>query len=278
MPQNSGTKSVAQTNLSLNEVEKSLLDIWREVLHTDNIGINDSFFDLGGHSLLLTKVRLKIAKELKKDVSIMELFKYPTISTLGDFLTNDNKASKVVSSRNNEANKSRDIAVIGLSGRFPGADSVEAFWDNLCNSRNTLTNLSDEEIIAEGIDPDLLKKPHYVKTWGVLGDIEKFDASFFGYNPREATMLDPQQRIFLEESWKAMENAGYNCDTIERPVGVFASVGMNTYVQNLYSHYDSRELANNYQIMTSNDKDFIATRIAYKLNLKGPAFTRNNFV
>ncbi len=133
--------------------------------------------------------------------------------------------------------------------------------------------MSDEEIIAEGIDPDLLKKPHYVKTWGVLGDIEKFDANFFGYNPREATMLDPQQRIFLEESWKAMENAGYNCDTIERPVGVFASVGMNTYVQNLYSHYDSRELANNYQIMTSNDKDFIATRIAYKLNLKGPAFT-----
>ncbi|MCX7922786.1 MAG: amino acid adenylation domain-containing protein [Clostridia bacterium] len=259
-----------------NEIEKSLTAIWQEVLKLSRVGVNDSFFDLGGHSLLLAQVRSKIMKVLKKDVSIMDLFKYPTINTLAKFLQHDGKlevqgtadSARTIKNRS----ESSDIAVIGLSGRFPGAKNVEEFWQNLCSGVNSITRLSDEEIIAEGVDPELLKNPEYVKAWGALDGVDKFDAKFFGYNPREAEILDPQQRIFLEEAWKALENSGYDSEKFGKAVGVFASVGMNAYVQNL-SGGDKDGLASSYQIMISNDKDFLATRVAYKMNLEGPAIT-----
>lgn len=255
------------------EIEKSIVSIWQEVLKLDRIGINDNFFDLGGHSLLLAQVRNKIAGVLGKDVTMMDLFRYPTINALSEFLE-----GKQISGSKGKIDKKGvtgkcDIAVIGLSGRFPGAKNTEEFWNNLCNGVESITRLTDEEIIAEGVDPDVIKKPEYVKAWGALDEVDKFDAGFFGYNPREAEVLDPQQRIFLEETWKALENAGYDPARFPRKIGVYASVGMNTYAQNLSENFKEKGLASDYQIMISNDKDFIATRVAYKLNLKGPAIT-----
>lgn len=260
------------------KVESQLEMIWKEVLKLDKIDVNSSFFDLGGHSLLLSQVRSKIGSVLNREVSIMDLFKYPTIASLSGFLLGNNETvaeSEEAYKKHDDRFKSTNtkIAVIGLSGRFPGAKNTTEFWNNLCNGVNSISHFTDEQVIDEGIPPEMVKKPGYVKAWGALEDIDKFDAQFFGYNPREAEVLDPQQRVFLEESWKALEDAGYTAEKYNGLVGVYASVGMNTYAQRLKDGYASQGLASDYQIMTSNDKDFLATRIAYKLNLEGPSIS-----
>ncbi|HEX9063272.1 MAG TPA: amino acid adenylation domain-containing protein [Clostridia bacterium] len=276
-PENEDTASDIENIPPLNDIQKSIQDIWKEVLGRDRVGINQNFFDIGGHSLLLAKVGSKISKLMNLEIEILDLFNYPTIETLSNF---------IIQKMNNEtAHKERttkllkrdcenaDIAVIGLSARVPGARDINAFWENLCNGRECITQLSDEEIIEAGVDSEILKKPNYVKAWGVLEDADKFDARFFGYNPREAKILDPQQRIFLEETWKALENAGYDSEKFNGTIGVFASIGMNTYIKNLSGTSGPGNIANDYQVMINNDKDFLATRVAYKLNLKGPGIT-----
>ncbi|HEX2926937.1 MAG TPA: amino acid adenylation domain-containing protein [Ruminiclostridium sp.] len=275
MPEKVGFGLAPQKELPSNDIQKTVADIWKEVLGRENIGLNENFFDLGGHSLLMAKVRSKISKAINIEIQIMDLFRYPTVSTLADYLEqrSGKKTSAVQSKTSPFATtiESNDIAVIGISARVPGARNIKEFWRNLCDGRETISHFSDKEIIAEGIDPEILRKPGYVKAWGVLEDADKFDAQFFGYNPREAEILDPQQRIFLEEAWKALEDAGCDSERFDGAIGTFASVGMNTYINNLSE--DSGTVANNYQIMINNDKDFLATRVAYKLNLEGPGIT-----
>ncbi len=255
------------------EIEKGIVSVWQEVLKIDRIGINDNFFDLGGNSLLLAQVRNKISRLIGKDITIMDLFRYPTINRLSGFLEGKQDLNRKDEIDKKSVEKKQDIAVIGLSGRFPGARNIDEFWSNLCNGVESITRLTDDEVIEEGVDPQTAKKPEYVKAWGTLDEVDKFDAGFFGYNPREAEVLDPQQRIFLEETWKALENSGYDPGRFPGKIGVYASVGMNTYAQNLSENSREKGLASDYQIMISNDKDFIATRVSYKLNLKGPAIT-----
>lgn len=283
LPQSASIKLGVNYIAPSSEIEKQLVSIWKEVLKTDAVGLNQNFFDSGGHSLLLAQVRSRIGSALKKDVSMMDLFKYPTIAALSGFLSEDGKLAAGTGSAamtgaghadTQEGGKMCEkVAVIGLSGRFPGADDIEQFWNNLCSGVESISRFSDEQVSGEGIDADMLRKPGYVKAWGALDGIDRFDAGFFEYNPREAEILDPQQRVFLEESWKALENAGYDVEKFNGLVGVFASVGMNTYAQRLKDSYASNGLASDYQIMVGNDKDFLATRIAYKLNLEGPGIT-----
>src|SRR5581483_5323857 len=114
------------------------------------------------------------------------------------------------------------IAIIGMSGRFPGADTVEAFWANIAAGHKSIRFFSDEELLEAGVAPEDLKQPDYVKAGAIIQDIEGFDASFFGYTPREAEIMDPQQRIFLEVAWEALESAGYDAETYKGMIGVFA--------------------------------------------------------
>lgn len=273
LPKRNNTAGTADLAVPSSDTEKQLQAIWKEVLKLDEIDINRNFFDLGGHSLLMAQVKSKIKSELNKEVSMLDLFKYPTIALLAAYISGSgltvNKAAK---ERNNKA-QSHKIAIIGLSGRFPGAKNIDEFWHNLCSGVNSISHFTDEQVIEAGASPETVKKPEYVKAWGILDNIDLFDAQFFGYNPREAEVLDPQQRVFLEESWNALEDAGCDTDKFNGTVGVFGSVGRNTYAKNLKSAGESNGLADDYQIMISNDKDFLATRIGYKLNLGGPCLT-----
>ena len=168
----------------------------------------------------------------------------------------------------------RGVAIIGIAGRFPWAGSLEAFWRNLADGVECLTEFSEAEILASGVPPTLLRDPNYVRKGSILDNPEWFDARFFGYSPREAEILDPQQRVFLECAWEALEDAGYAADGAERRVGVYAGAGMNTYlVNNLLANAAALESVSPYQIMLANDKDFLATRVSYELNLKGPSIT-----
>jgi len=168
------------------------------------------------------------------------------------------------------------IAVVGMSCRVPGADTIDRFWQNLCAGVESIRRLSDDELRAAGVDDSLLRNPNYVKAKGVLEDIEMFDAGFFGIPPREAEIMDPQHRLFLECAWETLEHAGHDPERSRGRVGVFAGCGMNGYLLN---HLDAfRALGStggDFPIALGNDKDFLATRVSYKLNLKGPSVTVN---
>jgi len=165
------------------------------------------------------------------------------------------------------------IAIVGMAGRFPGARDLEEFWKNLQAGVESITFFSDREVELGGLDAELLKNPRLIKAAGVLDDVDLFDAAFFGFSPREAEITDPQQRLFLECAWQALENAGYDADRYPGLIGVYAGTSMNTYLMNLYSNPDLVNSIGPLQIGMANDKDFLATRVSYKLNLKGPSLT-----
>jgi acyl transferase domain-containing protein len=161
-----------------------------------------------------------------------------------------------------------EIAVVGLAGRFPGARSVDALWQNIRNGVESITSFSDDELLAAGVDRRWLERPDYVKAGAVLEGAEWFDAAFFGFSPRDAEMLDPQHRLFLETVWEALESAGYDPARTNASIGVFAGAGRNTYYDNLRSNGDG-----GIDAILANESDFLATRVAYKLDLKGPSLS-----
>jgi acyl transferase domain-containing protein len=175
------------------------------------------------------------------------------------------------------SNSSHDseIAIIGMAARFPGASNIARFWQNLREGVESISFFTDEEIESSVIDRAAAPAdPHYVKARAVLKDIEMFDASFFGFNPREAESMDPQHRFFLECAWEALEDAGYDSERYRGRIGVFGGVSLNTYLlNNLYGNRAFLESVDAYQLIIGNDKDFLTTRVSYKLNLKGPSAT-----
>ncbi|HEY0736250.1 MAG TPA: polyketide synthase, partial [Herpetosiphonaceae bacterium] len=167
-----------------------------------------------------------------------------------------------------------EIAVVGMAGRFPGARSIEAFWENLCAGVESITFFSEEELLAEGVDAATQALPHYVKARGVLDNVEWFDASFFDISHREAEVLDPQHRLFLETSWEALEHAGYDPQRYKGAIGVFAGTSLNSYLlYNLYPNAQLMQSMGYIQMLINSDKDFLTTRVSYKLNLEGPSLT-----
>src|SRR5690242_8791649 len=165
------------------------------------------------------------------------------------------------------------VAIIGMTGRFPDAGDVEQYWRNLCEGRESIKFFSDEELASFGIKTATLNHPNYVKAGTVLDGLDLFDAPFFNFSPREAELMDPQHRLFLECAWEVFEDAGYDPERIAGRVGVYAGAGIDAYMlRYLYrrSLFDSPS-AN--KIVIGNDKDYLATRVSYKLNLRGPSIS-----
>ena len=172
---------------------------------------------------------------------------------------------------NTEPTDENGIAMVGMAGRFPKAENIDEFWRNLSDGVEGITFFTDEELAAAGVD-GLKNSPSYVKARAVLEGADLFDADFFGLNPREAELLDPQHRIFLECAWEALEDAGCDPAKFDGAIGVFAGMSMNTYLsQNLLTHPELVAQFNEHQLMLANDKDFLPTRVSYKLNLRGPS-------
>ncbi|MEU7241133.1 type I polyketide synthase [Streptomyces sparsogenes] len=169
-----------------------------------------------------------------------------------------------------------DVAIIGMACRFPGADSIERFWDVLREGRETLTRYTDEELLAAGVPAEHLADPRYVKAGQGIPDVDLFDSELFQITHDEAEILDPQHRIFLECALTALERAGYDPERTEGHIGVYAGAGMNTYLlHNLSERYRAASSVDHYRLMLANDKDFLATRVSYKLNLRGPSLSVN---
>ncbi|MEP7308955.1 MAG: SDR family oxidoreductase [Acidobacteriota bacterium] len=167
-----------------------------------------------------------------------------------------------------------EIAVIGMAGRFPGAVTVDALWRNLCAGVESISAFTDAEMIAAGVNPALLDDPRYVKAGAILDDVERFDAEFFGFNAREAEITDPQHRVFLECAWEALEAAGCDPARARGAIGVYAGCSMNTYaLSNLLYNPAAVEAAGEFQAAIANLGDHLATRVSYKLDLRGSSFT-----
>ena len=165
------------------------------------------------------------------------------------------------------------IAIIGMAGRFPGARTPGELWRNLLEARETITHFGADELDpADTEEMAARSDPAYVAARGIIEDVDKFDAGFFGITPREAEVLDPQQRLFLEAAWEALEDAGHDPRSFPGPIGVYAGASNNTYfARNLLERKDVTDLVGWLTTMMGNEKDYLATRVAYKLDLRGPA-------
>ncbi|OKH23568.1 polyketide synthase [Hydrococcus rivularis NIES-593] len=274
------------SELPRSDLERQIAEIWQKVLGIERVSLHDNFFELGGNSLLLMQVLAKLQERLGRQLSAVELFQYPAIATLAQYLSQEKteiNAAQQGQQRAQHRHKSQntDIAVIGMSCRFPGAKNVDEFWQNLCDGVESISFFTDEEILASGIDPQLLNNPNYVKASPILEDIELFDAEFFGYSPKEAELIDPQQRLLLECAWESLENAGYNPLTYQGSIALYAGASANTYLlNNVYPNRhqidenDNLQVVNlgsmaGFQMTVANDKDYLTTRVSYKLNLTG---------
>ena len=277
-------RSLSLQELPSNAIEQTIVEIWRNTLNID-VGVRDNFFELGGNSLLLMEVLSKLQQEFP-DLSAVTLFQYPTITALADYLNSNEEANGIQQGvkrgrLRRKANPNRDIAIIGMACRFPGANNLEEFWHNLCNGVESISFFKDAEILLSGVEPELLTNPDYVKASPIIDNTECFDAEFWGYSPKEAQLLDPQQRLFLECAWESLEDAGYNPLQYEGDIALYGGAATNTYLLNhIYPHRhslderDSLQTINlssmgGFQVTTANDKDYLTTRTSYKLNLTG---------
>ncbi len=253
------------------KTEAKISVVWKAVLHVKQVGSTDNFFELGGTSLLAARAVAVLKQEHGYDLPIMKLYQYPTVGGIAAFLdgrTNGNlKPLKPKRARTETA----DIAVIGMAGRFPGADTIEELWAVLKEGRETISFFQDAELDPQ-LSADLTNDPAYVKARGIIQAVDQFDAEFFGLNPRLAAVMDPQQRVFMEIAWEALEKTGYLPQTYHGTIGVYAGCGNNTYyLNNILRNRKVVDQIGELQASTANEKDYIASRTAYQLNLKGPA-------
>nr|NIM12671.1 amino acid adenylation domain-containing protein [Candidatus Aminicenantes bacterium]NIM79384.1 amino acid adenylation domain-containing protein [Candidatus Aminicenantes bacterium]NIN18661.1 amino acid adenylation domain-containing protein [Candidatus Aminicenantes bacterium]NIN42550.1 amino acid adenylation domain-containing protein [Candidatus Aminicenantes bacterium]NIN85316.1 amino acid adenylation domain-containing protein [Candidatus Aminicenantes bacterium] len=279
--------------------EKTVAQIWKEVLEVNRVGLDDNFFDLGGTSLDIFNVNTRMNETFSKQIPIVAMFQHSTIRSLVRFLEEEDNQKgipvekqkeltaaldmgkqvmkKIIKNKEEEmpAQEGRtglEIAVIGMAGMFPGARSIDEFWQNLENGLEGISHFTDEELQAEGINPETLKNPAYIKARGIIEGAEYFDASFFGYTPREARIMDPQIRIFAQCIWHALEDAGYDPFSYERRIGLYAGASPNFQWEALANLSNVSQGLSAFMTLQLTDKDFMCTHISYKLNLKGPSY------
>jgi amino acid adenylation domain-containing protein len=258
-------------------VQKTLANVWADLLAIDRVGIDDNFFDLGGNSLLSIQAVAQLEGHGLK-LPIVKLYQHPTVRACAAYLEGDAGAiapSEMAKARKAAAGGSKkgDVAIIGMSGRFPGAGNVEQLWKNLLDKKNSISTWTADEL-DPSIPAELRNDPDYVKARGVITDADKFDHAFFGVNPKVAALMDPQQRVFLETAWAALEDAAYDPAQFAGLIGVYAGMGNNTYfTRNVIGHPELIEQVGDFAVMTANEKDYIATRLAFEFDLRGPALS-----
>ncbi|RNL52565.1 polyketide synthase [Pedobacter jejuensis] len=255
--------------------EIELAEVFKQLFVYDRIGVNDNFFELGGNSLLAQKTVAELKSKFNYILPVTKLYQFPTVAEIVKFLDRNPNESKL-KQENSISDNSRDIAIIGMAAKFPGANTIEEFWNLLVEGRESTSFFSEAEL--DKSIPDYLKNDSsYVKARGIIADADKFDASFFGINPKLAELMDPQQRVFLEVANEVLETTGYLPTKKDAVIGVFAGNGNNTYYENnVLSHPDLIENQGKTQVLSVNDKDYLASRTAYHLNLKGPAVSVNS--
>ena len=257
--------------------EKIISSVCLGLLPYDRIGADDNFFELGGYYLLAVNTVSILQLHHQLRLPVTRIYQDPTIRGIAAFLDGSPETSvkgprkKSLSVTAPQESGVGDIAVIAMAGRFPGAQTIDELWDLLKEGRETVSFFTKEELDI-AVPSSLANDPDYVRARGVISDATNFDSSFFNINPKLADLMDPQQRVFLEIAWEALEKAGYLPSIYHGSIGVFAGSGNNSYyLNNVLSRRDLVEKMGAFQVMTYNEKDYVASRTAYALDLKGPA-------
>jgi acyl carrier protein len=263
-----------------NDMEKIVADIWKEVLGSDRIGINDNIFDLGGNSFDIVTINNKLSGLLEREIPIVKLFEHTTIDALARYLSGqeddenlieEQLSTALIQKEQEKGEIGREIAVIGMAGRFPGARNIDEFWENLKNGVESISFFSDDELKEVGIEEDLLNNSAFVKAKGVLADLEFFDASFFNFAPREAEVMDPQLRVFHECVWEALEHAGYNPYNDNGLIGLYAgNIPNHHWLARAFLNRENNSLG---EFETALLAQSFASRLAYRFNLTGPCLS-----
>ncbi|WP_155349073.1 type I polyketide synthase [Acrocarpospora pleiomorpha] len=272
----------------LTGTERSLAELWSEVLGVEPVGTRDNFFDLGGNSLVALQMLALIKKRFGVAVPTVLLFEAPTVHRLAAILDERGAApqTKAIAPKTPAAPRAtatqldddRRIAIVGMAGRFPGAADVDAFWRNLRDGVESISFFTPEELKAAGVDEALIHDPAYVPARPILDDIAGFDAQFFGISPRMAALTDPQQRAFLEVCWEALEQAGYAAPEHRGRVGVYGGTNISTYLLQMGDRLLSEdEDVSHYEIIMGNDKDALTTTVSYLFDLYGPSVAVQTF-
>jgi amino acid adenylation domain-containing protein/non-ribosomal peptide synthase protein (TIGR01720 family) len=263
------------------DLESAIIDAVRSVLGLSDVSPTDGWFELGADSLLVAAIYrqlLPIAPELQ----LMDLFANASPRSLSRFLQRDETHAPVAAAAA-PASSEADIAIIAMAGRFPGADSVEELWDRAARGESGFRTLSARELIANGLSEAEANDPLRVPVVGMLSNHQAFDAERFGFTPREAQLTDPQQRVFLECAHEALERAGYVQARTDARISLYAGAGASTYMlanvlPKLHSGGRrplSAQSLSALEVGVGNDASFFATRVAYKLGLRGAAVTLN---
>ncbi|WP_433392308.1 amino acid adenylation domain-containing protein [Micromonospora sp. KLBMP9576] len=238
------------------------------------------FYELGVGSVEIVRLRVGLERALGRGVPQPVLFAHPTIDALSAHLA----APAATPTAEPTAGPARDrrIAVIGMAVRFPGAGTVEEYWANLTAGVESVRTFTPDELVAAGTPRDTVDEPGFVAAGGILdGDVAAFDAGFFSISPREAELLDPQHRLFLETCHHALEDAGHPGDEQGVRTALYAGSGMNLHPQHTYRRRldhraGSTDPADSIGVTLGNQPDFLATRVAYRLGLTGPAINVQN--
>ncbi|PID43654.1 MAG: hypothetical protein CSA52_02805 [Gammaproteobacteria bacterium] len=281
-PETATLPTARASSVTTGKTEQVIMAAWETALGIRPTAISDNFFDLGGHSLLAIQVCRALSQQLGMTVSVIDIFENPTVQTLAAFIdTHDD--SNMVDSGDEQAStqsgypgqtENDDIAIIGLAGRFPGADNIDDFWSNIRSGVCSIRELGTEELDKNGVPKDVYSDENYRRVGAILDNVDLFDPQFWQLSQKEANLMDPQQRLFLESCWHALEHAGYAPDQQGARTGVFGGCYSPLYLlHNLAGggFMDPTDPMGYHLTETGNDKDYITTRVSYLLNLQGPS-------
>ncbi|MFT6631994.1 MAG: amino acid adenylation domain-containing protein [Bacteriovoracaceae bacterium] len=255
------------------ETETLITRLWSKQLKIECVGVQDSFFDLGGTSLMALNILAELQEVHNKDISITHLFQYPTIESIAKYIDYGSDSNKKEKSYHKKGSAQfHDVAIIAMNGRFPGANNLDELWEIIVNQKNNVNIFKPSELNPT-ISKEILKNSDFVRASGHLTGYDTFDCAYFGITPREAQLMDPQQRKLLELSLETLELAGYSSNKFDGDIGIFAGSANNSYQKIVYQYPEYINQVGEFNVMLGNEKDYISTRVAHKLNLTGPALS-----
>jgi acyl transferase domain-containing protein/surfactin synthase thioesterase subunit/non-ribosomal peptide synthetase component F/acyl carrier protein len=263
---------------ALTTMERRIAKAWGELLGSRPVAPDDNFFDAGGDSLSAARLSGLLAKQHGISLPVVDIYQFSTLKDMAAHCSGRQQSAEpaLPPVRRVRPPETARLAIVGMAGRFPGAPTIDAFWENLKSGTDSLTTFSREQLRKKGVAEEVLAHPHWVPVAQVIADADKFDAGFWGIGQREATTMDPQHRVFIEVAWSALEQAGYarRNNPYRQRTGVFAAPGIDGY---LIHHLrgggltDPLDPAAIFLTEVGNEKDYMATRVAYLMDLGGPA-------
>lgn len=273
----------AAEEASSQDPRELLMGIVARVLGLAQVDPDANLFDLGVDSLKANYIAATFSRRAASRIGVGELFEHPTINSLlahqndKDYLQKVKATARArieLQQRKGVAHAADEaVAIVGMASRVPGADTLDEFWSVLAEGRETVTRFAPE-LDDPSVDEELRANPNYIRVRGMIKHPEMFDAPFFGVSPNDAVVMDPQQRVFLELAWEALERAGYDADRFDGLIGVYAGMGNNFYyIHNVATNPRLIKMVGEVQVEIGREKDHIATLVSHKLNLTGPSLS-----